>query len=774
MWAGGTKMMGVRSSRILRTIGLLIAIWCCGSWAANVEVLDQELNVNGQGYTVLRVWGSYYEMGWAHASVLGDYIVEAINQTKAKLGGNYAATRNRIAASVWLPLESEAELDGMVDCLNVTHPAAAIDKLDLKVFNTVGDWLYSCRSHTCWGRYMAAPVNTLSTRRLDFSTALPILNHHVLIAYDPNDASPEWLNLAWPGIVTVAQGINEYGTLVSLHDFQSFPADLSAGRMSRLVAARYAITYITSDDLSTQLEDVFAELQNYEIMTGGFINYYAPLGFGGVINCSPNAVGPDFYRLRTPQAVWHHGEAMVTTNRDTNGTYTPSDEDFGVDAYYNDESPKTHESHWHLLDPVAANHALSRLSVAYRGRRDMTVWADGRLDGIGRTPRLEYEWSELFDTNIKYGGGSGEPNDPYQIATAADLIALGETPEDYDKHFILTADIDLAGHVFDKALIACDTGPAEPYYQGPPFAGIFDGNGHTISHLAITGEDWVGLFGRLGSAAIIQNLGLQGVEVNGTNFVGALVGHNLGQIIATHSSGSVSGDGPVGGLVGHNHGRITGSYNTGTVNGSSLVGGLVGSNFDIITTSYSTGTVTGGYAVGGLVGENIKSGDVGADGSITSSYSTGTVSGPDQATGGLVGGPRPSGHTPTTLGSTATSFWDIQTSGQAASSGGEGKTTAEMKTASTFLDAGWDFVDVWSICEGTNYPRFVWQIPVGDFVCPDGVTMLDFSLFAKHWLDDNCDVSNGYCQATDLDLSGGVQIDDLEAFADNWLSGTAP
>jgi len=43
----------------------------------------------------------------------------------------------------------------------------------------------------------------------------------------------------------------------------------------------------------------------------------------------------------------------------------------------------------------------------------------------------------------KYSGGTGEPNDPYQIATATDLIALGETPEDYDKHFILTADIDL-------------------------------------------------------------------------------------------------------------------------------------------------------------------------------------------------------------------------------------------------------------------------------------------------------------------------------------------
>ena len=43
----------------------------------------------------------------------------------------------------------------------------------------------------------------------------------------------------------------------------------------------------------------------------------------------------------------------------------------------------------------------------------------------------------------QYSGGSGTAEDPYQIATAADLIVLGETPDDYDKHFILTADIDL-------------------------------------------------------------------------------------------------------------------------------------------------------------------------------------------------------------------------------------------------------------------------------------------------------------------------------------------
>ena len=47
-----------------------------------------------------------------------------------------------------------------------------------------------------------------------------------------------------------------------------------------------------------------------------------------------------------------------------------------------------------------------------------------------------------------------------------------------------------------------------------------------------------------------------------------------------------------------------------------------------------------------------------------------------------------------------------------------GKTTAEMQTATTFLDADWDFVDetengtedIWWIDEGLDYPRLWWEI----------------------------------------------------------------
>jgi hypothetical protein len=97
-------------------------------------------------------------------------------------------------------------------------------------------------------------------------------------------------------------------------------------------------------------------------------------------------------------------------------------------------------------------------------------------------------------------------------------------------------------------------------------------------------------------------------------------------------------------------------------------------------------------------------------------------------------------------------------------------TTAQMQTKSTFTDASWDFVNIWDICEGTNYPGFLWQIPIGDFLCPDGVNFVDFSFFASHWAQENCAASND-CDGRDLDMLGSVDIKDLRIFVDNWLRG---
>ena len=87
--------------------------------------------------------------------------------------------------------------------------------------------------------------------------------------------------------------------------------------------------------------------------------------------------------------------------------------------------------------------------------------------------------------------------------------------------------------------------------------------------------------------------------------------------------------------------------------------------------------------------------------SISNCYSTGAVSG-SSSVGGLVG---------TNHGSVVSSFWDVNTSGRMTSAGGTGKTTAEMKTLTTFTSAGWDFTpkDGDWIMPNNDYPHLIWE-----------------------------------------------------------------
>jgi hypothetical protein len=292
--------------------------------------------------------------------------------------------------------------------------------------------------------------------------------------------------------------------------------------------------------------------------------------------------------------------------------------------------------------------------------------------------------------------GEGTERSPYLIYTADELDLIGLFPCDWDKHFKLMADIDLSGHSYNGALIARQTS----------FTGVFDGNGHTISHLTITGMSYLGLFGELASWAEVKDLGMVDVNISGSgDVVGGLLGSNQWNAAVTrcYSTGTVNGVNNVGGLVGINSRHLTQCYSTVAVSGDYLVGGMVGTNKrnGIVKDCYSTGTVSGRMTVGGLMGANY--------GSVTTSYSAGTVSG-ETRVGGLMGG---NYENP----SVTSSFWDMESSGQSSSAEGTGKTTAEMQIPSTFFEAGWDFVDetangtedFWWILEGQDYPRLWWE-----------------------------------------------------------------
>ena len=126
------KTLGILVCSILIIIFIIILFLNTGSTKIfktdNDVILNQELNSNNQGYTVMCLWGTYYEMGYAHAELLGDYIVRGVNEIKSLLSFDYNYIRSSIADSKWIPSEIEDELDGMVDALAISHPTANIDK----------------------------------------------------------------------------------------------------------------------------------------------------------------------------------------------------------------------------------------------------------------------------------------------------------------------------------------------------------------------------------------------------------------------------------------------------------------------------------------------------------------------------------------------------------------------------------------------------------------------------------------------------------------------
>ncbi len=228
-----------------------------------------------------------------------------------------------------------------------------------------------------------------------------------------------------------------------------------------------------------------------------------------------------------------------------------------------------------------------------------------------------------------FAGGTGTADDPYQISSAAELeefrdeVNSGKT----DAWAELTANIDLSEICSEEE---GDSWTPIGNSEENAYTGTFNGQNFKISGLTINNSraNDQGLFGYVGSSGKIEKLSVSG-DINGNNYVGGVVGLNLGSVENCHNTGTVTGTGDyVGGVVGDNRGSVINCYNTGTVSGNQ-VGGVVGYNISSVTNCYNTGTVTGtDDYVGGVVGYNSSS--------VTNCYNTGSVKG-NNYVGGVVG-----------------------------------------------------------------------------------------------------------------------------------------
>ena len=233
----------------------------------------------------------------------------------------------------------------------------------------------------------------------------------------------------------------------------------------------------------------------------------------------------------------------------------------------------------------------------------------------------------------------------YTVTTAEGLKNIAKLVNEewkLDINITLTDDIDLKG--IDWTPIGID--------YNHQYTGTFDGGGKTITGLTVTGSDqYVGLFGRIGSGGKVMNVKLEGVQITSdiiSGYVGGVAGYSYGTIEYCSVSGSVSGSGSdgyggciVGGVVGSQVGSfITGCSSLATVKGVTIAGGIAGE-------TNSGASLTGCYATGNVSVENNTTNNANAGGvvgyngfsTLTACYATGSVSGSGSGSGTIyVGG----------------------------------------------------------------------------------------------------------------------------------------
>lgn len=339
-----------------------------------------------------------------------------------------------------------------------------------------------------------------------------------------------------------------------------------------------------------------------------------------------------------------------------------------------------------------------------------------------------------------FSRGDGSPGNPFIITTAAELDKVRNYP---DKSFELGSDIDL------KDYLAPD-GPGYNNGQGWQPIGtdadfVFDGKGFAIKGLWINKRpsDEVGFLGYLSYGSTIRNLTIEvaietgitgnqsvgalagtaegtiqscyitGGKVDGTYYVGGLIGQQYGTIINSYATVDVEGDDYVGGLTGVQHGMTDGCFATGTVTARNdfrtRIGGLVGLLTDNLKNSYATGAViaSGNVYIGSLVGEQRST--------IENCYATGAVTVTDAGTsiGGLVGR---QGNTTITA-----SYYNTETTGMTQGVGEKDDTntgTTGLKTEQMIVASSYNWTigtpgigsdtEPWVIGTRT-YPYLYWQ-----------------------------------------------------------------
>ena len=227
-----------------------------------INVKTQPIPVNGEiladtnNLTVVKVWGTHYERGYAHGYLLGNKMLQTISYIKSYFGSDIDYARSLVSSGEDLIIEpqyqeeAQAMIAGMVEAgIDTTN----FDYIDILVGNCWSDlegYLYKkgggsdCSCLLNWGEGTAnSPLNgkSIAARFWDWSGYQTIIiNNAVLIAHIPSEPDLQpWLLLGYAGeMVPSGGGISQGG----LSMYKNGMSDFSGSAVPGTAYAPYIFT----------------------------------------------------------------------------------------------------------------------------------------------------------------------------------------------------------------------------------------------------------------------------------------------------------------------------------------------------------------------------------------------------------------------------------------------------------------------------------------------------------------------------------------------------
>ncbi|KJE94496.1 hypothetical protein CAOG_05130 [Capsaspora owczarzaki ATCC 30864] len=220
------------------------------------SITNAKLFIAGQGddqFNILHVWGSPYEMGYAHGSILKEEASEFVLAVWAYLVGQADSAINGTAHNLrpWMvDLIANFGLDAALDLtfdatnpytgsyfLDEMHGLADATGLDYKMIRRVhmiGELTKGgCSMYGAWGKATASTGKLFQMRALDWDVDGPFKDYPQITVYHPSnsDNGHAFANIGWTGWLGSITGFSSVQTAIS--EIGATYSDASFGSDSR-------------------------------------------------------------------------------------------------------------------------------------------------------------------------------------------------------------------------------------------------------------------------------------------------------------------------------------------------------------------------------------------------------------------------------------------------------------------------------------------------------------------------------------------------------------